>query len=94
MPQVQVADPPAGLGNLLIQMNLNFFEFVILCSFWVGVIIISSFISLEGVLSARAPRLTRTTRPVSPFPFPNLRSFRGAPRADLRRPLHVQVSRQ
>ena len=55
------------MDKLLKDMNLNFFEFAILSAFWVGVIIVSSFISLEGVLSARARRTNAPWAYAYPF---------------------------
>ena len=62
-----VAEAPKGMDKLLKDMNLNFFEFAILSAFWVGVIIVSSFISLEGVLSARARRTNAPWAYAYPF---------------------------
>jgi hypothetical protein len=54
---VEAEAPTGGVGKLLSDMKLNFFELIILIAFWVGVVIASSVVSLDMVLSAcRAPR--------------------------------------
>ena len=46
---------PTGFNKLLSDMNLNIAEFGLLVAFWVGMTIVSSFIGVDHVLSARAP---------------------------------------
>ena len=66
-PAIETSDEaaPAGFSKALTDMKLNMFEFMLLCGFWAGMFVVSSFISLENVLSERARSLRAPPRPLA-----------------------------
>ena len=47
-----MSDGEAPQGSFLTQIDVSSPEFIVLCAFWVGLAIVSSYVSLESILGA------------------------------------------